>query len=209
MLRGCRFSIRVTTSRSSSEILYRSIVRNMLAAFVGTPNSACTGRPRWLHREAVLSRFGRGARARARYRSYVEEAIRSGHEESPLKEVRAGFVLGGQEFMGKIRARIRGEVREQPGLKEITRPGNLEDILQVVSKHKGENWVAFRRGNSGREIVLWLARRNTMISNRETGRTRRRNPRFGGGPSRAASDPAYSGGRLSRLRLHNPSERDQ
>jgi hypothetical protein len=29
----------------------------------------------------------------------VEKAIRSGHEESPLKEVKAGFVLGGEEFL--------------------------------------------------------------------------------------------------------------
>jgi putative transposase len=125
--------------------------------------------PPWLHREAVLSRFGRGARARARYRSYVEEAIRSGREESPMEEVRAGFVLGEQEFVEKIRARIRGDVREQPGLKEITRPLQFEEIVQVVSKYKGENWAEYarRRGDWGRDMVLWLARRNTMISNRE------------------------------------------
>jgi putative transposase len=125
--------------------------------------------PRWLHREAVLSRFGRGVRARARYRSYVEEAIRSAHEESPLQEVRAGFVLGGEEFVEKVRARIRGDVREQSGLKEITRRLQFDDIVRAVSKHKGENWAeyAFRRGDWGRDMVLWLARRNTMISNRE------------------------------------------
>ena len=44
--------------------------------------------PSWLHREAVLSRFGHGARARALYRRYVEEAIRSGHEESQRENAR-------------------------------------------------------------------------------------------------------------------------
>ena len=46
-----------------------------------------------------LVRFGHGARARTLYRRYVEEAIRSGHEESPLEEVKAGLVLGGEEFL--------------------------------------------------------------------------------------------------------------
>ena len=39
----------------------------------------------------------------------------------------------------------------------------------MVSKHKGENWEEYvgRRGNWGRDMVLLLARRNTMMSNRE------------------------------------------
>ncbi len=125
--------------------------------------------PSWLHREAVLSRFGHGARARALYRRYVEEAIRSGHQESPLEEVKAGFVLGGEEFLEEVRARIRGDAREQPGLKEIVRPLQFEDIVRVVSKHKGENWekYASRRGDWGRDMVLLLARKNTMMTNRE------------------------------------------
>jgi REP element-mobilizing transposase RayT len=125
--------------------------------------------PSWLHREAILSRFGRGARSRALYRRYVEEAIRSGHEESPLEEVKAGFVLGGEEFLEEIRARIRGDAREQPGLKEIVRPLHFEDIVRVVSNHKGENWDEYssRRGDWGRDMVLLLARENTMMTNRE------------------------------------------
>jgi hypothetical protein len=99
----------------------------------------------------------------------VEEAIRSGHEESPLEEVKAGFVLGGEEFLEEIRARIRGDAREQPGLKEITRSLQFEDIVQVVSKHKGEDWEQYAgcRGDWGRDMVLSLARRNTMMTNRE------------------------------------------
>jgi hypothetical protein len=80
--------------------------------------------PPWLHRAALLSRFGRGARARALYRRYVEEAIRSSHEESPLEKVKAGFVLGGEEFLQEIRTRIRGDAKEQPRLREITGPCN-------------------------------------------------------------------------------------
>jgi hypothetical protein len=53
---------------------------------------------------------------------YVEEAIRSSHEKSPRQNVKAGFLLGAEEFLEQIRERIRGDAREQPGLKEITWP---------------------------------------------------------------------------------------
>ena len=125
--------------------------------------------PDWLHCEEVLSRFGRGVRARGLYRRYVEEAIRSGHEESPLEAVRAGFVLGGEQFLEKIRAQIRGDPREQPGLKEITRRWQFEELIALVGKHKGESWEEYaeRRGDWGRDMVLWLARKHTMMTNRE------------------------------------------
>jgi hypothetical protein len=42
-------------------------------------------------------------------------------------------------------------------------------IVRVVSKHKGENWEEHvgRRGDWGRDMVFLLARRNTMMTNRE------------------------------------------
>ena len=63
----------------------------------------------------------------------------------------------------------RGDAREQPGLKEIIRPLQFEDIVRVVSKHKSENWEEYvrRRGDWGRDMVLLLARSNTMMTNRE------------------------------------------
>lgn len=157
-----------------SEQATAEMVKERLAALSSYPWSSypsyVRGKgPSWLHREAVLSRFGPGARARAFYRRYVEEAIRSGHEESPLEEVKAGFILGGEEFLEEVRARIRGDAREQPGLKEIIRPLQFEDIVRVVGKHKSENWEEYvgRRGDWGRDMVLLLARRNTMMTNRE------------------------------------------
>ena len=125
--------------------------------------------PSWQHMEAVLSRFGRAARGRTAYRRYVEEAIRSGLAESPLEEVKAGFVLGGEEFLEGVRKRIKGDVKEQPGLKAIKRSAGLKDIVKAVSSYKGEEWEQFvnRRGDWGRDMVLLLARKNTMITNRE------------------------------------------
>jgi chromosomal replication initiation ATPase DnaA len=46
---------------------------------------------------------------------------------------------------------------------------HFEDIVRVVSNHKGENWEEYssRRGDWGRDMVLLLARENTMMTNRE------------------------------------------
>ena len=131
--------------------------------------------PSWLHREAVLSRFGRGARARALYRRYVEEAIRPGHEESPLEGVKAGFVLGGEELLEEVRARIRGDAREQPGLKEISRPLQFAQIVAVVSKLKGENWeqVPATAGETGVGHGAPARKKEHHDDEQRLGRTRR------------------------------------
>ena len=125
--------------------------------------------PSWLHDAVVLSRFGRGARGRVAYRRYVEEAIRSGIAESPLEEVKAGFVLGGRRFLEEVRKRIKGDAKEQPGLEAIRKPLHLDDIIKAVSSYKGEAWEEFvdRRGDWGRDMVLLLARNNTMMTNGE------------------------------------------
>ncbi len=56
-----------------------------------------------------------------------------------------------------------------PGLKAIKKPAQSECIVKAVSRYKGEEWEQFvnRRGDWGRDMVLLLARKNTMITNRE------------------------------------------
>jgi chromosomal replication initiation ATPase DnaA len=83
--------------------------------------------------------------------------------------VKAGFVLGGEEFLKEVRKRIKGDAREQPGLEAIKKPLQLQDIARTVSSYKGEEWDQFvnRRGDWGRDMVLLLARKNSMMTNRE------------------------------------------
>jgi len=46
---------------------------------------------------------------------------------------------------------------------------HLEDIVKAVSSYKGEDWKQFvdRRGDWGRDMVLLLARKNTIMANKE------------------------------------------
>ena len=78
-------------------------------------------------------------------------------------------MLGGETFLEEVRKRITGDVKEQPGLEAIKKPLRLADIVNAVSGYKGEEWEHFvnRRGDWGRDMVLLLAKRNTMITNRE------------------------------------------
>ena len=103
------------------------------------------------------------------YRRYVEEAIRSGLAQSPWEEVKAGFVVGGAEFLKGVRKRIRGDAKEQPGLEAIKRSLGIKEFAKTVSGYKREDWKRFvnRRGDWGRDMVLLFARKNTMMTNRE------------------------------------------
>jgi hypothetical protein len=51
------------------------------------------------------------------------------HEPSPLEEVKAGFVLGGEQLLQEIRTRIRGDGREQPRFQ-----GNQSALTPIGSR---------------------------------------------------------------------------
>jgi len=92
----------------------------------------------WLHTETVLPRFGRNRQASA-YRQFVEESIRAGRDESPWEELKAGFVLGSGEFVEKSGKLLKGNPREQPGLRKLAQAVSLNQIARAVSDMKGKN----------------------------------------------------------------------
>ena len=124
--------------------------------------------PPWLHCGEVLEAFGRGAVARRAYRRYVEEAIRAGLEESPWEPLVGGLVLGGEELLGRVREISRGDMAEQPDARAIRRKLDLEEIVSIVSKVKGETWAEYRhrRGDWGKAMVMMAARRHAGVPNR-------------------------------------------
>jgi REP element-mobilizing transposase RayT len=96
------------------------------------------------------------------YREYVEAAGREGLEESPWESRKEQVVLGGEAFLESLRQRVKGDAREQRGAKRLAASrGDLAEIMARVEKVKGEKWEAFRDryGDSGRDLVLYLGRR--------------------------------------------------
>ncbi len=130
--------------------------------------------PRWLSREVVLTLGGAGSRAQRgeAYRRYVEDAIREGLSESPWERLEAGLLLGGREFVERMRRRARGDAREQPALGRLQKRPSFEMIVAVVEKVKGERWEGFRDryGDWGRDMVLHLGRRRGGLTLRELAR---------------------------------------
>ena len=72
----------------------------------------------------------------------------------------AGVVLGGSEFVGRMRKWLRGDKREQAGLKRLQGRPSWEKAVAAVEAVKGERWAEFRDryGDWGRDLALYLGR---------------------------------------------------
>jgi putative transposase len=120
-------------------------------------------RPDWLECGRVLELGGDKEKERSRsYQEYVESAVREGVAKSPWEELRHQVVLGSEEFLQELRGDVRGNAREQRGVKDLVqaRP-KLEVVIANLEKVKGVEWqeIRDRYGDEGRDLVLYVGRR--------------------------------------------------
>ncbi len=121
-------------------------------------------RPAWLTTQTLMGDFEgttEGQRRRA-YQRYVEEPIRTGTLDSILDRVLEQVVQGSREFRVKMLELAKGE---QAHLQAVQRRATRLDwaaLQQVLVELKGEPWEVFadRRGDDGRDLALFLARRS-------------------------------------------------
>jgi hypothetical protein len=78
-------------------------------------------------------------------------------------------VLGSEAFARQLGAKLRVDVREQPGARQLNGPVSWEQIVQAVEMVKGEPWPQFRdrHGDWGRDVALWVGRRRGRLTLRE------------------------------------------
>jgi len=129
--------------------------------------------PAWLDAAAVLAQWPEGGqRKQSAYREHVEHAVREGLPRSPWERLEAGMVLGGREFVDRVRARLRGNRREQTELRRLEGRAGFADVVAAVEKVKGEKWESFRdrHGDWGRDLVMYLVRRRCGIKLAELGK---------------------------------------
>lgn len=102
-------------------------------------------------------------------REHTERAVREGLPERPWDRLIAGIVLGTEAFAQGLRKGLKGDAREQPELDRLGGRTGWTEIVRAVEKAKGETWKDFcqRRGDWGRDAVLWLARRHARLRLRE------------------------------------------
>jgi hypothetical protein len=129
--------------------------------------------PAWLCCQEVLGLVGGrpGKQQRETYRDYVESAVRQGLAESPWERLTEQVVLGGAEFVRKVRVGLRGDAREQTGLRRLQGQPQFSEVVKAVEKIKGEKWEVFRDryGDWGRDLVLYLGRKGCGLKLKELG----------------------------------------
>jgi REP element-mobilizing transposase RayT len=118
--------------------------------------------PDWLETGGIAGLMGGGARGwRAKYRALVEEGAREG-AFAPWPALEAQVVLGGEALLEEVRGKIKGGNREHAGKRALRKRRSFEEVVAATARHRGEAWEEFsvRKGDWGREMVWWLARRN-------------------------------------------------
>ena len=131
--------------------------------------------PAWLTCEAVLELMGGkpGTKQREAYREHVESEARQGVVESPWERLTARVVLGGADFARQVGRGLRGDAREQTGLRRLQGRPELSAVVKVVEELKSEPWETFRDryGDWGRDLALYLGRKVCGLKLKELGET--------------------------------------
>ncbi len=131
----------------------------------------------WVEYAWVLSKFGSAVkRGREQYRAYVEAGLEKGIQETPLKALQGQVVLGGDDFVEKIKKTLKGKVLSSDILERkrfMTLP-NPGDVIKEVArafvtdeellKEKG------RKDNTARKAAIYFIQRYSGLSNEEIGR---------------------------------------
>lgn len=127
----------------------------------------------WIAYDALLEAWrgtSGGTDPAAAYRKYVEQGIED-PPENPLAKAAHGWLLGGGEFVDRIRGlmkspRFADEVPRSRTLQAI----GVETVLQGVAEHYGVEREEFHvrgPGSLARPVAAWLARRLTAATLRE------------------------------------------
>jgi REP element-mobilizing transposase RayT len=120
-------------------------------------------RPEWLTTEVLLGEVEgvtENRRIRA-YQRFVEEPIRTGTVDSVLDQTWEGAVYGPREFRVKMLQLARGEKAQRRAAQKRVNRLDWDSLQQLVAELKGEPWEDFvdRRGDDGRDLALYVARR--------------------------------------------------
>jgi len=120
-------------------------------------------RPEWLTTETLLDEFEEATESRRTraYQRFVEEPIRTGTVDSVLDQTWEGTVYGTREFRAKMLKLARGEKAQRRAAQRRVNRVDWDSLQQLVVELKGEPWEDFvdRRGDDGRDLALYVARR--------------------------------------------------
>jgi hypothetical protein len=130
-------------------------------------------RPRYLpmHLNPVrVMRLGLG-KGRQKSAKMGLAPVREGLPETPWERLIGGTILGTETFAKAVMERIKGNRREQAGVKQMERRHEWEEIVAAAERVNGAKWMQFRdqHGDWGRDAALWFGRRAGRLRLRELG----------------------------------------
>lgn len=122
--------------------------------------------PEWLKRDFILGMFGKKlSTAQTRYRQFVQ-AIIGRKQESPLRKALFSTILGSEEFVRTVTAKLSGQKkadRDLPAIRKLWAQVAIEDI-------ENEARLAFsKQANTQRKVSVHLCHRYTGRTLREIG----------------------------------------
>jgi REP element-mobilizing transposase RayT len=129
-------------------------------------------RPDWLTTEEILKRADQEtSRQMSCYRKDMKVRLAKGVDPGKKEEIRDAFALGSESFRAQVRKLAR-HGREAAEPRRLARRLTWEEVLErVASVTREEPDVYMRqRGQPGRALALWAARRFGGMTLSETGK---------------------------------------
>ena len=129
--------------------------------------------PDWLTTETLLGAAGGQSQPECRraLRAYHEGPLREGRLEGVWDRLVAGAVLGSEAFVAGVKQRWKARSSEEARSAELQGGVAWESIVQAIEAVHGGSWEEFRdrHGDWGRDLALYLGRRQGRFRLRELG----------------------------------------
>jgi len=132
-------------------------------------------RVEWIEYAWILSQFGaKGKNACKSYKEFVKQGI-TANKESPFRKLYGQLVLGGEEFVEKIRLLVQAEeldqeiverqrLRSYPSPQKILRlVAKVFEVRESVLVEKGS------RNNPAKKVAIFLIKKYSGLGNKEIG----------------------------------------
>jgi len=128
--------------------------------------------PEWLETDILLGRASvKKENRRKKYRDDAKLRLSKGVDESKNEKLRDAVAIGGEHFVRRVKSLAKGGGREVAGKRELRRRLTFEEVVGAIEKLKGSAWteIVSTRGDWGRPLAMWAARRYCGLTLREIG----------------------------------------
>ena len=129
--------------------------------------------PVWLTTGDLLERaHGQAARRQSQFRRDVQVRLTQGVEAGTIEQMRDAVAVGGAGFAQRLRGLAAGKsLHGISGKHKLRQRITWPEVRAAVERLKGESWGSFadRRGDEGRDLFLWAARRFCGVTLSELG----------------------------------------